>query len=162
MTPRPGDFFVVSYHKPDLFSKVITLLTRSRWTHAGICLGGGRIGEATPAGFVEAPADKYQGIADIAWSSEDLSDQQRDAICGRAMMAIDMRLPYGWGDVVAIGLAALGVRIPPVMNRLRNRGTLFCSQAVAVAWLGAGIRLAPPGGETAETTPAHLAERIPA
>lgn len=78
----------------------------------------------------------------------------------RTRMAVEQAVPYGWSDVAAIGLAALGVRLPAVMTRLRHRGTLFCSQGVAVAWLGAGIRLAPTGKETAEVTPADLAARI--
>ena len=161
MTPRPGDYFVVAYHKPDLFSKIISVTTKSRWTHAGIYLGDGVIAEAQPAGFTTAALSKYDGVADLAWSTDDLDPGQRAAIVTRALMGVEMHLPYGWLDVAAIGLAALGVRVEPVMARLRDRGTLFCSQAVAVAWLGAGIRLAPDGGETAEVTPALLADRIP-
>jgi hypothetical protein len=160
-TARPGDFFVVATGGRE--AAVIRWAERhaanhadrpGAWAnHAGIIGPNGTVWEANPrGGFQPAHLSKYDGMH-LAWSSRPITDEQRMealAVC-RSLEAI----PYGWDDIVALGISTLGAVPDSVWEQLNRPDRLICSQAVAHVYRAIGDPLT--AGPDCRVTPAHLA-----
>jgi hypothetical protein len=160
-TARPGDYFVVATTGRE--GAVIRWAERhaanqldrpGAWAnHAGIIGPNGTVWEANPrGGFQPAHLEKYAGCR-LEVSSRPLTDEQRLealAVC-RSLEAI----PYGWDDIVALGISTLGAIPDPVWEQLDRPDRLICSQAVAHVYRAIGDPLTL--GPDCRVTPAHLA-----
>ena len=153
MTPRPGDFFVVRTN--GWAARLIQLGTFSRWNHSGIYVGAGNIVEAQPSGVTTNHVDEYPA-ADVVWSTLDLTDAERTAVCAYALTHRGQG--YGWADIAALALVAFGIRWAPLDNYARRDDRLVCSQLVAYAYDAAGSRLGDLDPWT--VTPGDLAELL--
>lgn len=134
--PRPGDYIVV--RTGGLAARLIRLVTRSRFNHAAIYIGGGQVIEATPRQGVRiAELAEYAG--DLMWSNtaEPTLSEERDTVVEFARAWLGE--PYAWGEDLADGLACLGLRWRLLAGLTAGRRTVMCSQLVAAAGAQAGL-----------------------
>jgi cell wall-associated NlpC family hydrolase len=145
----------------------------SRWTHAGVVLGGGTIIQAQPGGAVIAPlADLLRRphvVSDapvrlaVAQFARGLShplqvdayehDLRADVVdAARAFEGI----PYSFADYAA--LAALHLHAPSTRLRryVQASGHLICSALVDRVYSDVGIHLYDDGRYPGDVTPADL------
>lgn len=157
-TPRPGDYIVV--RTGGVAARLIRLVTRSRFNHAAIYIGGGQLIEATPRyGVRIAELAEYAG--DLMWSNsaEPTLSGERDTVVdiARAWLGV----PYNWEGDLADGLACLGLRWRLLSRLPSGRRTVMCSQLVANAGERAGLDSWLCGKPNpGAVTPADLAARI--
>jgi len=132
---------------------LIRLGTFSRWNHAAVVTDDVGIIEATPQGVMPGWVGEYPKRA---VSRATLTPLQREAIV--AYCRGKQGVGYGWFDIAALALVAVGVRPRWLDDYARRDDRLVCSQLVAYAYDAAGIRL---GGKDPWTvTPGDLAEFI--
>lgn len=130
---------------------IIRVATRSTVNHAFVVNQDGDTIEAQPGGMTY----RSNGLASYpgAILSEPIDGKQADTVW--AWSVAHLRVGYGWLDILAIALAVARFPTPKwAVKRLTNTNTLICSQAVATAYIAAGIHLGnkPP----AATTPGDL------
>lgn len=158
--PEPGDYFCTKTAGP-LLDRLAAFIIRwgtarhlnGGWVnapvnHAGLYVGNGVIVEAV--GKVKYGA--IEEYPDADWSTGRLpadltpSAAQRKQIVAAAHDMIGR--PYGWLDILAIGLAQKRVGAHVTSNtwwarRLSSGKTLICSETVEKAYAQAGIQLCP-------------------
>lgn len=133
----------------------IRLLTRSQVNHALIIVEpdehGPRYVEAQAKGAVIT-----RGIPRVLAQNDlqPLTDEQRKALSDAALSLVGT--PYGFMDIVALGLACLGFRWRWLMNRVQREDRLICSQLVDRAYANAGIHLFNDGRPDSTVTPGDL------
>jgi uncharacterized protein YycO len=151
--PRIGDYGVVK--TSGFFGKLIRLGTVSRWNHAFIYIGDGKIVEANPTGVTISPVANYPKVA---WNlHEELSDDSRAKIVAHANSTVGR--PYNFGIIAMLALRALGVKIFPMkfINYLAKHDGYICSELVAECYTEAGV----PICKTPDLcNPGDLAERL--
>ena len=121
--PRIGDYGVV--RTGGFFGKLIRLGTVSRWNHAFIYIGDGKIVGADPTGVAVSNLSNYPLVA---WNQhEELSEEQRAKIVQHAQAAVGR--PYNFGIIAMLALRALGVKIFPkkFMHYLANHAGYILS-----------------------------------
>lgn len=150
---QPGDYLAIRTH--GAAACAIQVGTISRWNHAAIYVGAGNIIEATPQGVALNHVTDYDP-ADVVASNVDLTGPQRAQVCAYALGK--RGTPYGWADIVALALVALGIRPQWLDDYARRDDRLVCSQLVAYAYDAAGVRLGDLDPWT--VTPGDLAELI--
>jgi uncharacterized protein YycO len=151
--PRIGDYGVV--HTGGFFGKLIRLGTVSRWNHAFIYVGNGKIVEANPTGVALSSLNNYPLVA---WNQhEKLSEEERNAIVQHANMAVGR--PYNFSIIIMLVLRALGVKIFPkkFTHYLANHNGYICSELVAECYDKAGF---PVCANPDVCNPGDLAERL--
>lgn len=151
---KDGDYFVVRTR--GWFAWLIRRVTRSPYNHAAIVYDAARkvTIEAEPRGACLGWLPFYDKCA-VAYSTLDLTDAQRSTIIHKA--ASLMGTPYGWLDLVALGLLQYHFRPRWVKRIVDRRGALVCSQLVALCYLEAGIRLSRDPECDLDVTPGDLA-----
>ena len=152
--PKVGDYGCVK--TSGFFGFLIRLGTFSRWNHAFIYAGYGKIIEANPRGVAFSSVSEYPKIA---WNQhEELNDVQREAIVFYADQTVGA--PYDFFTIAVIALRSLGLKALAntrlLKNLAKNRGYI-CSELVAESYRKAGIVLAK---EDYLCTPGDLAERL--
>ncbi|HUX70403.1 MAG TPA: hypothetical protein VMV41_07835 [Cellulomonadaceae bacterium] len=154
---RPGDFAVVATRSR--IGWLIRLVTRSRYNHAFLYLGNGKIVEAESPGAVISPLADYDGYP-VLWSNLKLTDAERAAIVAKARALVGT--PYSWVDDACIALTAIfGVHVPgPVRRRLARPDRMMCSQLVDACYHAAGINLVPSKPLPGDVSPGDLADVI--
>ena len=164
---QPGDYACVSIpwlkkrifgHTipvPNVIGYLIRLATWSRYDHSFIYVGSGKIVEAQPQGAVLSDLDKYTRDA-LIWSADNISPAQRKKIVN---WALTLRgTPYGYLDIVYLGLATLGLKFNWILRRVEREDRLICSQLVAVSGENAKVDAWLCGKKNAcLVTPANLA-----
>lgn len=163
-TPLPGDYGVLldKYRNPfkNLAAAIVCWGSRSEAYHAVICLGadGDSIIQAEPGGV--RVADITGNVGRYAWSSFDLTDRQRQRICGTAYGYIGT--PYNWLDDIALGLSRrFGWRLPKfILRRVQSDEHLQCAQLVDAAYRAAGVQLFDDGRVPGAVTPGDLYDLI--
>jgi len=151
--PRPGDYGVVSSN--GFFAKLIRLGTVSRWNHAFIYIGDGKVVEANPTGVAISPLWKYPRVA---WNQhEKLRGDQREAIVYHATNLVGR--PYNFGIIAMLALRALGIKVFPqsFIHYLARHQGYICSELVAECYEKAGHLVCP---NTDLVNPGDLAERL--
>jgi len=151
--PRIGDYGVV--RSSGFFAKLIRIGTTSRWNHAFIYAGEGKIIEANPGGVTVSPVDKH---TKIAWNRhERLTNAERMQILAHAEKAIGK--PYNFYIIFILTLRALGVKILPksVIRWFAKNEGYICSELVAECYEKAGVSI---GIEPDLCNPGDLAERL--
>lgn len=155
--PPPGSYAVVDI-RPGFVDGVIRAVTRSPWSHAFYIADGGRIFEAEGSGFREAHLDDYEGL-DLLVSH----DQVPDVAAATAKAESLVKTPYGWRDILVIGLISNGVKLPWLVRWASDERSLICSQAVSVIGLAGGTDAWLCGKKASGlVTPANLGHRIEA
>lgn len=153
--PRPGDYGVVK--TSGVVAKLIRLGTLSRWNHAFIYIGDGRIVEARPTGVTISTADQYEVLA-YNQHEHAITDAHREKIVSYALEQVGK--PYGFLDIFVIFLRIFGLRVPfpSFWAKLSLRKGYICSELVAETYDKAGFVLI--NKHTSIVTPGDLAERL--
>ena len=160
MTPQPGDYGV--QRNRGLAAWAIRVATRSKFSHAFVVVDDGYVVEASGKGAVCRPL----GVRDAIYSSDaiELSSSDRADIVSTAMFLVGT--PYGWLDIVSIGLLQYGIRPKCVRDRVQRLDQLICSQLVDLAFSGGrvlqlaqGVHLFADGRLPMDVTPSDLAKR---
>lgn len=156
--PRPGDYIVV--RTGGLAARLIRAVTRSRFNHAAIYIGGGQLIEATPRQGVRiAELAEYAGDPMLSNSAEPTLSGERDSVVEFARAQIGER--YNWDADLEDGLDCLGLRWRLLSRLPSGRRTVMCSQLVAAAGAQAGLNTWLCGKPNpGAVTPADLATRI--
>lgn len=125
----------------------------SRYNHVRLILNEqGDVAEAVGGGFVYGKVRP----GDVICSPLGMTDEQREQIPD--VVASLIGRPYGYIDVVALGLAQIGFFKKLVARRVKNPRRLFCSQAVDHAWLLAGYHAFNDKRMSQNVTPGDLAD----
>ena len=150
-------------------SDLIQWGTRSRFNHAGVCDTDTTVIEAQPGGARRSPIDGYLGSNTVWSNGYGITDPavQRPKLVAAAESLIGT--PYGWGDIVAVGLAQekLGKwkRIDPNIpledqpwwvRRLARTDQLICSELVDQDNFLCGIHLFDDGRPRLAVSPGDL------
>jgi cell wall-associated NlpC family hydrolase len=151
--PDLGDYGVV--RTSGWGAALIRFGTHSNYNHAFVYVGDGQIVEAEPQGARLGSVTEY---GNVLWSRVPLDGPQRGAIAAIARKMIGT--PYNWVDIAALTLACLGLKLPPVMDRVRDDRQLICSQLVDRAYELAGVHLFKDGRPDEAVTPGDLARLI--
>ena len=155
MSPEAGDFGVV--RTSGFVAWAIRVVTRSKYNHAFICMGDGSVVEAQPGGAVHDALGYTLGNAEF--SRIVLSPQQRERICTAALLCV--WTPYGFLDILSIGLLQYGIKPKFIRNRVEHSKNLICSQLVDFCYQLAGVHLFRDGRLPMDVTPGDLATLIP-
>ncbi len=147
-TPEAGDYGCVQItwlHKtlfgksilvPNIIGYLIRLATWSRYDHSFVYIGHGVIIESQSQGAKMARLGKYRGDA-IIWSADKLTLTERKAVTQKALSL--RGVPYGFLDIVYLGLATIGFKFKWLLKRVEREDRLICSQLVAVCGNSAGV-----------------------
>ena len=153
--PMAGDFAVVRTHGWQ--AAVIRWATRSKFNHAFIVWYGEEIIEAQPGG-ARLVANHY-AAKDVRYSCiENLKMGERIEICNQAKQLVGV--PYGWLDILSIGLLQYGIKPKFIRDRVEHSNNLICSQLVDFAYLLGGVHLYDDGRLPMDVTPGDLAHLI--
>ena len=133
-----GNFGVIK--STGIAARLIQIGTVSRWNHAFIYIGDGKIIEATPSkGLIISNITKYDKIA---WNKHDvLTDVQRQQIVDKAKSVLGTT--YGFIDILVLALRILGLKIlsGKFVEKLAVRQGIICSELEAICYSAAGIQL---------------------
>jgi uncharacterized protein YycO len=154
---RPGDYICV--RTTGTISRLIEIITRSRYTHAAIISEDGFLIEAEPGGVRTTSITEYDGYLMTSNATEPTTPEQRAAVLAYAHNCLGE--PYNWDADLTDGLADLGIRWRFLARFARGRKAIMCSQLVASAGVSAGLPSWQCGkSSTASVVPGDLAERI--
>lgn len=154
--PSVGDYFVVKTN--GLAGLLIRIGTNSKWNHAGIHIGDGKIIEARPTGVSISDLSKYDNHP-IMWNSKTdtlLTEDQRMHIVNRAKGFVGE--PYGVWSIINLSLKILFLGWFPNLKRAEKENSVICSQLVAWAYSVGGVKLSRK--PHALVTPKDLAYRL--
>ena len=173
---QPGDWAVVSNGPQEstlmgsFTSTAIQWATASRFNHAVICVGPGEVVEAQPGGARRSTWNGYLGTNAVWSGGYGLTNPalQRPALAAAALSLVGT--PYGWGDIIAIGLAQQKLqksrmhidalvpmgKQPWWVRRLASKRTDICSQLVDACNLLCGIHLYDDGRPPGLVSPGDL------
>jgi hypothetical protein len=166
MTPQPGDYGVERTR--GFTAWAIRVATRSKFSHAFVVVRDGNVVEARTKGAVCRPL----GDRDAIYSTDAiaLAPYDRNDIVSAAMHLVGT--PYGWLDIVSIGLLQYGITPKCVRDRVQRLDQLICSQLVDLAFSGGpgrlvegvqlatrGVHLFADGRLSMDVTPGDLAKR---
>ena len=136
--PMTGDFGIIKSHGIAGFA--IRLGTMSRWNHAFIYIGDGKIIEARPKeGIVIKEASQYPKIA---WNQhQGLTTQERIQIVEKAHSLLGR--PYGFLDIAILGLRIIGFKFlgGKMLEKLALRQGIICSELVAICYNSAKVKV---------------------
>lgn len=124
---QPGDI-ALSLNPDAWYATIITWVTRGRYSHVRLVIDrSGKTIEAFRGGV------KYGKVrpTDVVVQAP-LSREQRAKVRETAEQFLDT--PYGWIDVVVLGLGQLHIKLPYLNKRMDRWDRLFCSQLVDVVW----------------------------
>lgn len=142
---------------PNLMGWLIGLGTWSRYSHAFVYVGDGRVVEARPNGAAVALLSEYTP-GHILWSDDVLSVAQKQSVVLNAMSCVGK--PYGFLDIIAITLHTMHVPSRWVLRRVLREDRMICSQLVAYSGGKAGLDWRCKRDYDQQVTPADLARRI--
>lgn len=137
MAALSGRYGVVSTGTtfPDL---TIDWADRSIYNHAFLLTDdGGGLVEATPHGVRRGHLSEYAGHPMMFNCGDDMTDDQRSAVVRLALGYVG--LPYGWDDIVRLGLARLGVKLAWLDRHVARSPAVVCSELVAQVGEQAGL-----------------------
>lgn len=153
--PPPGCYGVVK--AGGFYAWLIRAATKSKYDHAFVVCDNLRIIEAAPSGARWAELADYDGCEILYNTGEAMSDAQRKAVVAEAVTLLGT--PYGWTDIVRLGLRTLGIQWGWLTRRADNERAMICSQIVARCGEAAGLDWNCGREAPAAVTPADLAKR---
>lgn len=152
--PQPGDYGVVA--TKGIIGFLIQLGTLTKFNHAFIYIGDGKIIEANPGGVSISDVSKY---TNIVWNKNEYkTDEQRQALVQQAKTHLGHS--YSFLAIVAITLEIFKINRPAWMiKRLSSSGDDICSQLVAQDYRACGFVV---DGKTPDfyITPSDLIYRL--
>lgn len=153
--PNVGDYFVVRTN--GWAGWLIRIGTGSKWNHAGIYIGDGKIVEARPVGVTISDLSKYDGMP-ILWNTavDNVLPEVGQHIANRSKQFVGDK--YGFWSIVNLALKILFLGWFPNMRRAENENSVICSQLVAWAYSVGGIKVS--NKQHALVTPKILANRL--
>jgi hypothetical protein len=163
VTPQPGDYGV--QRNRGITAWAIRVATRSKFSHAFVVVRDGYVVEASGKGAVCRPL----GDRDAIYSSDaiKLSAFDRNNIVSAAECLVGT--PYGWLDILSIGLLQYGIKPKFIRDRVARTDQLICSQVVDLAFSGGtshltdvvprGVHLFADDRLPMDVTPGDLAKR---
>jgi len=163
--PQPGDFFVVQV------KGIIGFLIRlgqwlagcgwSKYQHAGIYVGNGKVVEAEPGGARIADLSEYDGRP-IAWSTGliPLTDWQRNLLVMYAEAEALLKTPYSALDYFAIALHRFRIPVPGLRGYIKSSRHMICSQLVDWLYNEVHVKLFVDDRWDGYVTPADLGNLI--
>jgi len=153
--PNIGDYFVVRTN--GWAGWLIRIGTGSKWNHAGIYIGDGKIVEARPVGVTISDLSKYDGMP-IMWNTvvDTISSEDREIIVNRAKAFVGDK--YGFWSIINLSLKILFLGFFPNMMRAENENSVICSQLVAWCYSVGHIKVS--NKQHALVTPKILAYRL--
>lgn len=135
---------------------IIRVGTRSAWNHCGVITSeGGDTVEAQPPKVTEGRLSRYKHTMT---SSFPLTDEQRAAIVKDALATVGLR--YGWLDIIACALRALGIHSGWVERRAASSSTADCSCDVARIYRDARVPYLDFDKPDYAVTPGDIADKI--
>lgn len=155
-TPRAGSYGVVRTH--GFYAWLIRTATRSTYDHAFVVCEAGQIIEAEPSGARWAHLSEYDGYEVLYNTAEPMTAAQREKVVDEAVGLLST--PYGWTDIVRLGLRTVGVQWKWLTARADNERAMICSQIVSRCGEAAGLDWLCGREAPAAVTPADLARRI--
>jgi hypothetical protein len=158
-TPKPGDIFMTQITGPlgvaIRIAQGVVAGDWSRYTHAGVCLGGGFVIEAMPDGARITALSAISDRRPLAYSAFDLDDAARARIVAAARTYEGVG--YSFGTYLTLGLLGLGLRPSWLRKRVHGTGRMICSQLCDRAYRDAGVHLFDDGRDSGDVTPGDLA-----
>jgi hypothetical protein len=165
--PQPGDIFITTIHGRvgagiGLAEGVLQLvervrkLTDTKWRHAGVYTGDGRVIEAEPGGARLADLSEYD-TDPVIWIP--CPEQYRTAVAAAALTL--EHVPYSFLDYDAITMHALHIPAPGLKGYISDSGHLMCSQLADRAAMLGGWHLFEDGRWEGYVTPIDLARIAP-
>ena len=147
---KPGD--VALYRPHNTLGATVAWLTRARYCHVRLIVDeAGHTVEADLKGAIRGAVQKGDVIV-----TAPLTDAQRAAI--PALAAGVVGTPYGFLDILALLLAAFGLRFRWLAHRVGRSDRLICSQLVDVVWQAAGFHAFDDGRLPQDVTPGDIAD----
>lgn len=154
--PKPGSYGVVRTR--GLYAWLIRTGTKSQYDHAFVVCDGGQIIEAEPGGARWGQLSEYTADEVLFNSGEPMTDKQRLMVVNEAVQLLGV--PYGWTDIVRLGLRCAGIQWQWLTRRADNERAMICSQIVAACGQAAGLDWNSGREAPAAVTPGDLAKRI--
>jgi hypothetical protein len=169
-TPIAGDYGCVAIYwitrtifgrkvkLPNFLGYAIMLQTWSKYCHAFIFIGDGKIVEAQPSGATVSPLSKYAN-KNIVWSTDDLDTSQRQIIIAKARALVGKG--YGFLDIFAQALVRFGLKNAWLWRIVESQDRYICSQLCSKCGVTARVFAWLCGEpDPALVTPAQLARRL--
>jgi hypothetical protein len=147
---QPGDIALFRPH--NWVGRAISVFTTSRYCHVRLIVDSD--GSTVEADFGGAIRGRVQPGDVIV--SPPLTPERRARI--RAVAGTMVGIPYGFVDILALGLAQLGLRLPSLARRIARPDRLFCSQLVDLAWGTVGFEAFTDGRLPQDVSPGDLAD----
>jgi uncharacterized protein YycO len=133
--PRLGDIGIVK--TGGYVGAIIRIETESRFNHAFIYVGNGKIVEATPKGIIISDVSKYP---DIIWNEREvLTQEQREGIAKDALALVGK--PYSFITIAIIQIRILGLKNfsnSALMKKLSQKEGYLCSEMCAEIYVNRG------------------------
>lgn len=149
---RAGDIALATSDNHSWYGVLIRWFTRSRYSHVRLVIDPmGRTIEALDGGVGYGMVQPSDVVV-----RPPLTDAQRAVI--PAIAADLIGTPYGWFDVVVLGLAQLRIRLPLLRREVERPDRLFCSQLVDYVWRLAGYKAFDDGRQPQNVSPGDLAD----
>lgn len=146
----PGD--VALFRPANWVGRTISVVTTSRYCHVRLIVDSdGSTVEADFGGAVRGHVEPGDVIV-----TAPLTPEERARI--PAIAAAMVGIPYGFVDILALGLAQAGVRLPSLARRIARPDRLFCSQLVDLAWGRAGYTAFHDGRLPQDVSPGDIAD----
>lgn len=128
--------FGLTVYVPNILGYLIRLFTWSRYDHAFIYIGNGKIIEAQPRGAVISDLTKYK-YDKLQVSTTVLNSGERKIITTQAQKYIGT--PYGFLDIFYLWLSILGFKWEWLLDKVESENRLICSQLVALCGYYASV-----------------------
>jgi hypothetical protein len=153
---RPGDFLLVQ--RRSLLSSLIRLVTRSEVSHAAVVVdsrfGYGCVMEALRGGATFTWLKAFGQIKKVGTGRLPLTDEQRDRV--RYAAASLEHTPYGFLDLLSVGLLQYGITNRWLSARVRRQDRLICSQLVDELLRRIGFQVYDDARWPGDVTPGDL------
>lgn len=156
--PRAGDFFLARSNGAKWWAySLLQLLTGepSLYTHAGLVLDDGTYLEARPGGAIIRPLDTLWERQAVAFSQNDLTDDQRAALVAEARRYIDT--PYTFTRFWYLAARTFGWQWASTKLDEMCRDAVICSSLVDKIYEAVGIKLFDDGRTPGDVSPGSLA-----
>ena len=146
----PGDIALV---RPNGWvGRIISLVTSARYRHVRLIVDAdGSTVEANPPGAFRGKVLEGDVVVSVP-----LTDAERAQVAAEAGKLVG--IPYGFLDVLALGLAQFGWKLPILSKRLARPDRLFCSQLVDLAWQRVSFQAFTDDRLPQDVTPGDLAD----
>lgn len=141
--PQPGDFILTNIAGRG--GRLITVgqflngTGFSKYEHAALCVGDGRVIEMAGYGIREDSLEKYQNIPHrYSTGLIDLTVKERKDIILASRQYLAQKIGYSWPDYGALALRRFHIPAPHLKAYVESTGHMICSQLVAACYRDGG------------------------